>query len=365
MGNVFESFIAGLKGASPQEPAEKPVEKIEYAVVSTAESSNTGALSKLPFALAIIALILGFVPSFSLSGVTLGACAVITLYCLRRGNIQIAYDKAVAIIAACAMLFGAFCACSYASLSMIQPAPEQDPTSLASTYQPESDPEEATFTLEVANPIPSTANSSAAASANSDSGAASPTNSKASSSSGASNSSSASASSAATTSAAAPEAVTVNVTGTTQDGMAVTGTLECVPGKPRELTLGPGTYTFAFDAIAMPDGETFYKAASTTCTFTGDDSTAARLELALDAEKIDQAKAEKEAAAAAAEAARQAEAAKAQAAAAAANEYTVYVANTGSKYHRSGCQYLKKSQNAISISSAKAQGYTPCSRCNP
>lgn len=45
--------------------------------------------------------------------------------------------------------------------------------------------------------------------------------------------------------------------------------------------------------------------------------------------------------------------------------YTVYITNTGKKYHRSGCSYLKKSQSAISVNSAKAQGYTPCSRCNP
>lgn len=45
--------------------------------------------------------------------------------------------------------------------------------------------------------------------------------------------------------------------------------------------------------------------------------------------------------------------------------YTVYITDTGSKYHRSGCSYLKKSSHAISLSAAKAQGYTPCSRCNP
>lgn len=44
---------------------------------------------------------------------------------------------------------------------------------------------------------------------------------------------------------------------------------------------------------------------------------------------------------------------------------TVYVTDTGSKYHRAGCSYLKKSSNPISLSSAKAAGYTPCSRCNP
>lgn len=44
---------------------------------------------------------------------------------------------------------------------------------------------------------------------------------------------------------------------------------------------------------------------------------------------------------------------------------TVYITETGSKYHRSGCSYLKKSCISISLSSAKAQNYTPCSRCNP
>jgi len=46
-------------------------------------------------------------------------------------------------------------------------------------------------------------------------------------------------------------------------------------------------------------------------------------------------------------------------------ETTVYVTNTGSKYHSAGCQYLSKSQIAISLSDAKAQGYGPCSKCNP
>ena len=44
---------------------------------------------------------------------------------------------------------------------------------------------------------------------------------------------------------------------------------------------------------------------------------------------------------------------------------TVYVTNTGEKYHSAGCSYLRKSQIAISLSDAKAQGYSPCSRCNP
>lgn len=42
---------------------------------------------------------------------------------------------------------------------------------------------------------------------------------------------------------------------------------------------------------------------------------------------------------------------------------TVYVTNTGSKYHENGCQYLRESKIAISLSNAKAQGYDACSRC--
>lgn len=44
---------------------------------------------------------------------------------------------------------------------------------------------------------------------------------------------------------------------------------------------------------------------------------------------------------------------------------TVYVTKTGSKYHTSSCRYLKHSKIPISLESAKAQGYDPCSVCNP
>ena len=47
------------------------------------------------------------------------------------------------------------------------------------------------------------------------------------------------------------------------------------------------------------------------------------------------------------------------------NEYTVYITNTGSKYHRDGCRYLSRSKIAISKSDAISEGYTPCSVCNP
>ncbi len=44
---------------------------------------------------------------------------------------------------------------------------------------------------------------------------------------------------------------------------------------------------------------------------------------------------------------------------------TVYVTDTGEKYHRSGCQYLRNSKHEIDLSQAQALGYTACSRCHP
>lgn len=43
---------------------------------------------------------------------------------------------------------------------------------------------------------------------------------------------------------------------------------------------------------------------------------------------------------------------------------TVYVTKTGEKYHRDGCQYLRKSKISIKLTEAKKL-YSPCSRCRP
>ena len=45
-------------------------------------------------------------------------------------------------------------------------------------------------------------------------------------------------------------------------------------------------------------------------------------------------------------------------------EIIVYVTNTGSKYHRDGCQYLRQSKIPMPLSQA-AGLYGPCSRCRP
>ncbi len=42
-----------------------------------------------------------------------------------------------------------------------------------------------------------------------------------------------------------------------------------------------------------------------------------------------------------------------------------YITNTGTKYHRDGCQYLSSSKIAITLSEACAKGYSPCSVCKP
>lgn len=44
---------------------------------------------------------------------------------------------------------------------------------------------------------------------------------------------------------------------------------------------------------------------------------------------------------------------------------TVYVTATGSRYHRAGWRYLSASSTSISLADARAQGYAPCSVCNP
>lgn len=44
---------------------------------------------------------------------------------------------------------------------------------------------------------------------------------------------------------------------------------------------------------------------------------------------------------------------------------TVYITNTGEKYHRGTCRYLRYSKYSISKSAAIAQGYTACKVCRP
>ena len=45
-------------------------------------------------------------------------------------------------------------------------------------------------------------------------------------------------------------------------------------------------------------------------------------------------------------------------------EVTVYITNTGSKYHRGSCRFLDESKIPISLSDAKVS-YEPCGSCDP
>ena len=44
-------------------------------------------------------------------------------------------------------------------------------------------------------------------------------------------------------------------------------------------------------------------------------------------------------------------------------DVTVYITNTGLKYHRSTCRFLDESQIQTTLNDAKAAGYEPCGAC--
>lgn len=48
-----------------------------------------------------------------------------------------------------------------------------------------------------------------------------------------------------------------------------------------------------------------------------------------------------------------------------ADEITVYVTDTGHKYHKEKCSYLKLTKNKITLAEAIEDGYTPCLVCVP
>lgn len=46
------------------------------------------------------------------------------------------------------------------------------------------------------------------------------------------------------------------------------------------------------------------------------------------------------------------------------SDKTVYITETGTKYHRYNCQFLNDSKIEVKMSQLKKK-YTPCSKCNP
>ncbi len=43
----------------------------------------------------------------------------------------------------------------------------------------------------------------------------------------------------------------------------------------------------------------------------------------------------------------------------------VYITDTGAKYHRKSCQYVKHSKHRVTLKWAKKHGYKPCKVCKP
>lgn len=181
--------------------------------------------------------------------------------------------------------------------------------------------------------------------------------------------------------------VVVEVTGTADDGEEVAQSVSVVPGSSRTLILEPGAYSVAAKTSEVTLADMVFVASgqalavdgsgddlSATVTFVLDEAKTqeiadakAEAQRAAEEEAARQAEAERQAAeeaerqAAEAEAARQAEAAAAEAQR---NEQTVYITDTGSKYHNAGCRHLKESKHAISLSEAQARGYEPCKHCH-
>lgn len=189
-----------------------------------------------------------------------------------------------------------------------------------------------------------------------------------------------------------PSSVGVLVSGKQSDGTAVSDTYEAAIGKTYVLAYPAGSYAFEIDSASLNTGDLILSVGHFSYSFTGAEDHTVHIKVSQDAkamqekqaaqEEIARIKAEEEAAAAAVAAEQEAAAAaEREAAAAAAAEQeaaaaaaasggsgggdTVYITNTGEKYHSGGCRYLKKSKIPIDRSSAIAQGYGACSVCNP
>lgn len=170
-------------------------------------------------------------------------------------------------------------------------------------------------------------------------------------------------------------------------------------GTKYALQYGAGTYALSVVAGTLKQDDVVYKATDASVVFDARSNQAVELRISKDAEATDalaaqkqkeaeeaaakkkaeeeaaaKKKAEEEAAAqkkaeeeaaqkkaaeeAAAEEQRQKESASVEA-----QERTVYITNSGKKYHNGSCRHLKKSKIAISLSDAIAEGYTACKTC--
>lgn len=171
---------------------------------------------------------------------------------------------------------------------------------------------------------------------------------------------------------------TITVSGTTDEGDPFTDSFEMAFGETRVLSNYPrGSYVFSISPSSFTIGDTVYSISARRGTFSKRDDVSVQLSASVDTqatqELAEQRAAEKaaaEAQAAAEEAARQQEAARQEAqrqqnSSSELTGQTVYITDTGSKYHRYGCRYLRQSCHSISLSSAKSRGYTACKVCDP
>lgn len=180
--------------------------------------------------------------------------------------------------------------------------------------------------------------------------------------------------------------ILVRLSGEDSLGNSVSKSVSVAPDAPSAVRLATGSYSVSGDASGLASGDTVYQTiAAELVVEEGSGTQQVSLPVSIDDEATSvraaerraaeeaQAKAEEEAQAAQ-EAERQAAAEKAAAEKAAAeqaaaqaqqNERTVYITDTGKKYHRDGCQYLRQSQHAFSLDNAIAQGYEPCKKCKP
>lgn len=189
-----------------------------------------------------------------------------------------------------------------------------------------------------------------------------------------------------------PNEVAVSVAGTTDDGGAVSKDLSVAPGSASSLELEPGSYVATAQTAEVTVADTVFSSAPVTFLVDGSGrAVSASVTFAVDAEKTQALAAEKaeaerlaaEKAAAEKAAAEKAEAERVAAEQAAAeqaaaeqarqaqeaaeaekNAQTVYITDTGEKYHNAGCRHLRKSKHPISLSDAIARGYEPCKNCH-
>lgn len=312
---------------------------VEYAVVSTASDETavqSDLFGKLIIALSIVAVILSLFPPFAASGSIIGAFVLaFSWYAVSKKKDSL--KKLAIALAGCAVLIGMVVAGISANEA------SNDKMQLAQTGQELVALQEKTAAQEeeLAKEYPALSLEVVGAKAS------------------------------------GVKTVQVAVSGTTEAGVSVNDVRTVVVGEKNLLGYPAGTYQFTYAAFTAPDGKTIYKDGAASLSYKEGTAETVSLQLVENTEEMQRIAAEQEAARAAAEEAARAEAAAAAEAEAAAareaaeaqsstnNEYTVYITKTGKKYHANGCQYLKQSKIAISESKAVAQGYTPCSRCNP